>query len=84
MDFEDWDRLPNGDLIAHPLTGYASASFATHGILRVSYYPDAAAASAQRPSAVQLGMSASQARDLASALTRMADHLDKFPLGTKQ
>ena len=84
MAFEDWDKRQNGDIAFQPLAGWSIATLPLNGLVRIDYYPDDSALEALLPEAIQLGMTASQAREFAQALLRMADRIDRQPLGSPQ
>lgn len=75
MAFEDWKKLENGDIMACPLTGYQTATFAQSAIaVKLDYA--VAGDRYDAPSGVaQLALTPHQAIELAQALQRAADRI---------
>jgi hypothetical protein len=85
MSMKDWERRPNGDIRVGPLLAWDIAALAMTGFLRLRYadQPDQVTTGGI---AVQLAMTAAQARLLGEDLLRTADTLDadNQPHGTQQ
>lgn len=85
MGMQDWDIREDGNLLIGPALGWETAIGPMTGLLRVRY-----AHSEDRyesgGDALQVTLTAVQARQLSEDLRRMADKLDEdnLPRGTKQ
>jgi MinD-like ATPase involved in chromosome partitioning or flagellar assembly len=72
--FEGWEKLPDGSIKLYPLVGIET--FRPYGMVcgvRVQYVGSDAELQAGAAKAVPLVMTTAQARDLARALTKLAD-----------
>lgn len=83
MAFEDWDQR-DGQIATCPLTGWEIANFHTVGLVRLRFVESEAQLRTEDHGSLQLAISAPQLRELAQALTRLADLLDGHPKGTRQ
>lgn len=73
---DDWELLPNGNVRVFPLVGVQTASVPPIGLLRLEFEETEDAAQKGQRSALQLNMSAAQARELAQMLLKLAGTLD--------
>lgn len=72
-----WEKAPNGDIIAEPVAAWDAVIGGTYVLLRIQYGEQ----EHQEVQAVQVGMTAEQARLLADDLRIMADRLDEQDWG---
>jgi hypothetical protein len=73
----NWDRHPDGDIILRPMGQFSVVRFAKAGIaLRTAYWNTPGALATEAPQFVQLAMFPPQARQLGTALLRIADLIE--------
>ena len=80
MATSSWEKAPNGDIIAAPVAAWDAVIGGTYVLLRIQYGEQ----EHQDVQAVQVGMTAEQARLLADDLRIMADRLDERDWGEAQ
>lgn len=82
---KDWDTRPDGNLLIGPALGWDTATAPMTGLLRLRYAHSEDQYEAGGV-AVQVVLTAVQARQLSEDLRKMADELDEDnrPHGTKQ
>jgi hypothetical protein len=76
MNFRDWDKRPNGDLVVYPVIGWSTvtAMKGMAGVVRLEYSTDP---SMKQQAAAQLILTMPQVRELSEALANLADTLEK-------
>lgn len=84
MDFENWDRRPNGDIQLGPLLGWEFGSLPMTGLMRIETAQSEEQLKSGEVTAVQVAMTVPQMRELGQALLKIADRLDQLPNGTRQ
>ncbi len=82
---ENWDTKPDGNLLIGPAIGWDTAIAPMTGLLRLRY-AHTEEQFEKGGTAVQVVLTAAQARMLSEDLRKMADSLDadNLPRGTKQ
>jgi len=76
MKMEDWDKRPNGDFDVYPVTGWSIAALmgGAAGGVRLEYARDP---TGKNLAALQVVMSSAKLRELADAMVRLANLMDR-------
>ncbi len=77
MAFENWEKQNGDGIVAQPLLGFEAAAAPGHALLRVRYATSQETLDKGVGQHLQLAMTAVQARELARALTELAERIDQ-------
>jgi hypothetical protein len=81
--FEDWE-MDGGNIKLFPVTGYSTAVAPMTAMIRIQFARSDDQLQTGATEAVQLGMTAAVARELAAAFLDMADRIDLQPTSSRE
>ena len=84
MAIVDWNKNEDGNITASPVVAWDAVIGGMYGMLRIQFVNSHDDLERQEFHAVQIGMSAKQARTLAGDLLQIADKLDAQQWGNRQ
>lgn len=84
MAFQDWDKAADGSTVTCPLVGFETVRYQTAALVRLMFVQSEDQLKRGQIESVQLSASPGPIRELGQALIRMADEIDRLPLGTRQ